>query len=81
LLLDFINLIKQSEIKLHRSSAHPDITAPIAEWLLIKDITALLGTIAQPVVYLLLKKNVLKVLIPIVMKFLMPHNVLFVLQA
>jgi hypothetical protein len=79
LLLDFTNLIKQSEIKLHRSFAHPDITVPIVEWLLIKDITALLDTIAQPVVYLLLKRNVLKVLIPIVMKFSMPHNALSVL--
>jgi hypothetical protein len=81
LLLDFINLIKQSEIKLHRSFAHPDITAPIAEWLLTRDITALLDTIAQPVVYLLLKRNVQKVLIRIVMKFSMPHNALSVLQA
>jgi hypothetical protein len=79
LLLDFTNLIKQSEIKLHRSFALPDITVPIVEWLLTRDITALLGTIAQPVVYLLLKRNVLKVLIPIVMKFLMPHNALSVL--
>jgi hypothetical protein len=81
LLLDFTNLIKQSEIKLHRSFALPDITAPIAEWLLTKDITAHLGTIVQPVVFLLLKRNVQKVLIPIVMKFLMPHNALSVLQA
>lgn len=81
MLLDFTNLIKQSEIKLHRSSALLDITAPIVEWLLTRDIIALLGTIVQLVVSLLHKRNVQKVHIPIVMKFLMPHNVLSVLQA
>ncbi len=71
---DIINLIKLSEMKQHKSFAHLDITAPIWGWSLTRDIIVLLVIIVQLVVFLLLKRNVQKVLILIVMKFLMPRN-------
>ena len=77
----FINLIKQSVMKQQRSYVHLDITAPIVEWSLTRDIIALLGTIVQLEVHLLLRRNVQRVHILIVTKYLMPHNALSVLQA
>jgi hypothetical protein len=68
-------------MKQQRSYVHLDITAPIVEWLLTRDIIALLGTIVQLEVHLLHRRNVQKVHILIVMKYLMPHNVSSVLQA
>lgn len=69
-----INLIKQSEMKKLKSFARLDITAPILGWLLTRGIIVLLDIIVQLVVFLLLKRNVQKVLTLIVMKFLMPRN-------
>jgi len=68
-------------MKQQRSYVHLDITAPIVEWSLTRDIIALLGTIVQLEVHLLLSRNVQRVHILIVMKYLMPHNALSVLQA
>ena len=70
----FINLIKRSGMKQQRSYVHLDITAPIPGWLLTRGIIVLLDIIVQLVVFLLLKRNVQKVLTLIVMKFLMPRN-------
>jgi hypothetical protein len=68
-------------MKQQRSYAHLDITAPIVEWSLTRDIIALLGTFVQLEVHLLLSRNVQRVHILIVMKYLMPRNALSVLQA
>ena len=57
-----------------KSFARLDITAPILGWLLTRDIIVLLDIIVQLVVFLLLKRNVQKVLTLIVMKYLMPRN-------
>jgi len=69
-----INHIKLSEMKQHKSFAHLDITAPILGWLLTRGIIVLLDIIVQLVVFLLLNRNVQKVLTLIVLKFLMPRN-------
>jgi len=68
-------------MKQQRSYVLLDITAPIVEWSLTRDITALLATIAQLEVHLLLRRNVQRVHILIVMKYLMPHNALSALLA
>jgi hypothetical protein len=66
-------------MKQQRLYVHLVITAPIVEWSLTRDTIALLGTIAQLEVHLLLRRNVQRVHILIVMKYLMPHNALSVL--